>query len=455
MSLLKKKWFWIFTFVSLISSSLVAISCSENIVDIEKDKPITDIEKDKPITDIEKDKPITDIEKDKPITDIEKDKPQFFFNILMTKQTIKYGVKELDLITFDPDRVSKIYGQDVTKLEPIILNTKQDLSNLMENWKKIVLKKFDSDKNFAASLNLTRNVLVKELLSNKNDIINKFNESYFEKNIMVIDFGGEIQPLGNDDKIINNLNRVWVKEKKNEIILDYFRTNSLPNKECCTHEYSAVYSLNKKTFGINLGNYIIIKKIYGSIPESKMSKRFLNYYSYITQDLSKYENQEHKIWDKKSSSGDYATTIIKTKTELNNLLENFTIGYKKEFSKEFPKETYEKINNDFLDEFFKDNVLVLLSGSSWQGHTRLMYDYAEESYDLKFEGDNLKFEIFFLDYPPVMPMIVPRKENVDYAYNYDGWHGYDNNYSHTQFLKLPKSLIKDLDKLGSTIEFDS
>ncbi|PAF54883.1 hypothetical protein [Mycoplasmopsis agassizii] len=440
MSSLKKKSFLIFTFVSLFSSTLVAISCSKHIVDINDNKPID----------------VVDLKDKKPdVADLKDKKSAIFFNISMVEQNIVNGEKELGVITFDPETVSKIYGSDITKLEPIVLKTKQDLNNLMDNWKKIVLKKFNSDKNFADSLNLTKDVLVQDLLSNKNDIINKFNDSYFEKNIIVIDFGGEIQPLVNDDKEIKNLNRIWVKKKKNEIILDYFWTSSSPIKENDTHAYSAVYFLNKKTFNINPGNYIIIKKIYGYIPENKMTKRFLNYYSYITQDLSKYEDQEHIIWDKKSLSGDYATTIIKTKSELNNLLENFTIGYKKEFSKEFPKETYEKINNDFSDEFFNDNVLVLLSGSNWQGHTWLMYDYVEESYDLKLEGNNLKFEIFFLDYPPEMPEEVPDKVNANYAYNSAGWHRYNDNYSHTQFLKLPKSLIKDLNKLRTTIEFDS
>ncbi|PAF54887.1 hypothetical protein [Mycoplasmopsis agassizii] len=210
-------------------------------------------------------------------------------------------------------------------------------------------------------------------------------------------------------------------------------------------------------FDLGSNNYVIKKQLKQPRTNPQTSSRFLDYFSYITQDLSRFEDIENTIWDKKNldSYTKFATIIIKSESELKSLLEKYSQAFKNKFSKDFPIETSDKIIKDFSDDYFKDNVLVLLSGFGWPGHAFLFSDTIERSYDVSIVENNLKFTVFFFN----IPMLL----NPDKADESKAYYGYKSNRdfkgiasrsneSHTQFLKLPKRLIKDLDKIKATLE---
>ncbi|PAK21804.1 hypothetical protein CJJ23_00460 [Mycoplasmopsis agassizii] len=348
-------------------------------------------------------------------------------------------------------------------MEPVLLETNDQLKEFVEKWKQLILKNFDKKQKFFSSPLTVRNKIENKLEKAINSFNKNYDTDFFKKNIIIIDYGGQIRPLGKDKKMdsnstftINNLHKI--KVEGNQITLEYFSEKDFFLKsEEYAQPYSAIYSLDRTMFGLNSDNYVIKKQLKKPKTETQTSSRFLDYFSYITQDLSRFEDIENTLWDKKTLEGPakFATIIIKSKSELKNLLEKYSQSFEKKFSKNFLVKISGKIIKDFSDNYFEDNVLVLLSGFRWPGNVSLFSNTIELSYDVSIVENNLKFTVFFFNIPMTLPPDKADESEAYYGYKSNkNLNGVANrtNESHTQFLKLPKRLIKDLDKIKATLE---
>ncbi|WP_371246369.1 hypothetical protein ACA758_05095 [Mycoplasmopsis agassizii] len=380
-------------------------------------------------------------------------------NTEMDKQNLVNN-KKLSLITFNSEIVSKIYGEKFKTVEPILITTKSELEKFLNHWKTLLLEYYDKDKDFSESLSKSKDELESYLLSNSEKIREIYGDDYFQNNLMVVDLGGEIQPVGktseffyNINSVINNLSKVSVKE--NEITFTYTDPKLYPDEENFAQAYSVIYSLNRKEFGLSSNNYKIKKQFVQSTP---ISSRLLNHYSFINQDLSKYEIEKNSNWSEKFLNDEtkFATIVIKSKTKLDALLEKYGQSFKKKFEIEFPKEVKSKIIQDFNENYFEENVLVLLSAYSWPGYNSLFSKTIENSYDVKIDENNLKFIIFTSNSNIPLQTVEVDEKAVDYRVSNDknsSGLGTRSNESHTLFLKMSKKLVKNLNELKSSVEF--
>ncbi|PAK20933.1 hypothetical protein CJJ23_04560 [Mycoplasmopsis agassizii] len=334
-------------------------------------------------------------------------------NTLMQKQTIE-GQQEIGFLTFMPEAVEKVYGKVLFEVQPQLIATNLELDKFLTDWNDSLIKVFDQDQDFAKTLHISKKKLVENLNLFKQAVHDNYNDDYFKNNIMVVDFGGQIQPRGRESYFpfkanmkINNLLRI--NKEENKIVLTYLESEKLNYDLDYAQTYSVIYLLNRSGFNLNENNYEIEKWLEKPLDELKqvkkikktdVSQRYLNYYSYISQDLSLFDNDKDSIWERGDDGVSFATTIVKSKSELDNLLIKHISVYKTKYEREFPDEVLKAINQDFDDPYFQDNVLVLLSGKYWAPDTDLFSHYIENSYDLKLENNNLNFTIF-VDHTPV------------------------------------------------------
>ncbi|WP_371246628.1 hypothetical protein ACA758_01390 [Mycoplasmopsis agassizii] len=429
MFLNKKRFIYALTSVATVTSVALAISCSTNGVENKEVMPL---------------------------------------NTLMQKQTIE-GQQEIGFLTFMPEAVEKVYGKALFEVEPKLIATNSELDKFLTDWNNSLIKVFDQDQDFAKTLYISKTKLVENLNLFKQAVLENYNDDYFKNNIMVVDFGGQIQPRGresyfpfNGNMKINNLLRI--NKEDNKIVLTYLDSEKINYDPDYAQTYSVIYSLNRSGFNLNENNYEIEKRLEKPLDELKqvkeikktdVSQRYLNYYSYISQDLSLFDNDKDSIWARGDDEVSFATTIVKSKSELDNLLNKHVSAYKIKYEREFPDEVLKAINQDFNESYFQDNVLVLLSGKYWAPDTNLFSKYIENSYDLKHEGNNLNFTIFVNHTPIPVP--------TSYVYPYETYYervsdrykeSIDGNghESHTQFFKLAKSSVTDFEKLKSAIK---
>ncbi|PAF54886.1 hypothetical protein [Mycoplasmopsis agassizii] len=150
-----------------------------------------------------------------------------FFNTVMLEQSIDYGTKKIKVGVFDPEMISEIYDEDFDKLEPALISTNYQLKEFVEKWRQLILKHLDVKQRVVGASLEVRKKVENKLEKAINLFTKNYDAEFFKKNIVIIDFGGKIQPLGPDEKIasssafkINNLHKI--KVEGNQITLEYF-----------------------------------------------------------------------------------------------------------------------------------------------------------------------------------------------------------------------------------------
>ncbi|PAF55076.1 hypothetical protein [Mycoplasmopsis agassizii] len=395
------------------------------------------------------------------------DESEFIINTNMFTQWL--NMNSFKFFPFKSEIISSIYSEKNDDLKPLLIPSNSEFKKFLDNWKKHLFKSYDQDKKFANSLHISKRKLVDAFNTYEETVLKNYDQQYFQENIMVVDFGNKIQPLGPllkspDDKDIRINNLYDISTKNNKIILKYayedLNKSYSWDKKDYAQTYGVIYSLNRKNFNIQGNNYAIEKQKLDYTKERSISQRMLNEYSSINQDISVYDENKSTKWNAKNyiDEADFATTIFKSKTELDALLTKYAHDYKNQFKKDFPNEVLEKIEKDFDQQYFKDNVLVLLSAHYWTKNNDLFSNKIEESFDVKLENNKLNFTIYTHENKHLPGAYDPiRKDYVNYSVsdlNIRIKKGYSRSESKsdTLFFKLPKSSITDLENLKSTVD---
>ncbi|PAK21761.1 hypothetical protein CJJ23_00245 [Mycoplasmopsis agassizii] len=89
-----------------------------------------------------------------------------------------------------------LVDQEVKNLKPLVLRSKKHLIKFLNNWKNSLLNKFDTDEKTQTDLGLSKNKLTKMFDDFMKQITKQFNSEYFDKNLIVIDFGNKYSAVG-------------------------------------------------------------------------------------------------------------------------------------------------------------------------------------------------------------------------------------------------------------------
>ncbi|PAF54925.1 hypothetical protein [Mycoplasmopsis agassizii] len=289
-----------------------------------------------------------------------------------------------------------MYETFANNLEPLILSSVSELEDFINKWSQSVIKTFgteeESQKNFKVSLKR----LIETISLNTKLARDTFNEKYFEDNLLIIDFGNQIEPKSkiqelspNKTSSLDNLLDIYVKENKIYIVYDVAENLYNSDKYQST---SVIYSLNKKMFDLKSIDYKVEKIKYDTQKRTPISERILSVSSFITQDLSQHQRGENS-WIRDSSLGNYGLKIFKTKQEFDELINGFVTFYNKKHSKIFSESIKANILNTYNSDYFDNNYLLLFSAMNWGVETELFSDYIEHSYNITKQENTLLFTL--------------------------------------------------------------
>ncbi|WP_371246337.1 hypothetical protein ACA758_04910 [Mycoplasmopsis agassizii] len=377
---------------------------------------------------------------------VSKNHEHTFFN-----KTIKYSL-------FDKSIAKIIYETFANNLEPMILSSVSELEDFINKWSQSVIKTFgteeESQKNFKISLKR----LIEVVSLNTKLARDTFNEKYFKDNLMIIDFGNQIEPkskiqdvLPNKTSSLENLLDIYVKENKIYIVYDVAENLYSSNKYQST---SVIYSLNKKMFDLKSIDYKVEKIKYDTQKRTPISERILPVSSFITQDLSQHQRGENS-WIRDSSLGNYGLRIFKTKQEFDELINDFVAFYNKKHSKIFSEAIIANILNTYNSDYFASNYLILFSSMNWGVEAKLFSDYIEDSYNITEQENTL---LFRLDASKRLSNDAIRDEDLVVFENKSKdrgiWLINDDGQQHTLFFKIAKNTYDYKDGLKLKLEVD-
>ncbi|PAF54926.1 hypothetical protein [Mycoplasmopsis agassizii] len=442
--------------LTTFASITVAISCS-SIVPETKTKEPEKIEKPVPIQVpiIKKEGSEKPIKKDKSIQEIKINLDSKLSNVYLNSKNLSY-------LTFNKQVTKMLVDQEVKNLQPLVLRSKKQLIRFLNNWKNSLLNKFDTDEKTQRDLGLSKLKLTEMFDDFMKQIIKQFNSEYFDKNLIVIDFGNKYSALGQKSKyffdtqiIIKNL--VDIYPSNNKIIITYDVSDKKVDDN--SELYSVFYSLNKKQFNLRNENYTVVKRSFDKKRQTPISKRALEVASYITQDLSRYPvENDYNNWIRNRLWENFASIVLHSKREFNTFVNEFAKFYRRRYKKDFPKSQMQNMMETYNDEYFKDNKLVLLSAYDYVSNNDLFNDFIENSYDLKLKGNELTFTIFKKDTRPTNDALTPQDHVVFENKSKDEgqlMHQADGRRQHTLFLKLPRNLISLNKKLKVIVEVEN
>ncbi|PAK21776.1 hypothetical protein CJJ23_00320 [Mycoplasmopsis agassizii] len=419
-----------------------AVSCS-SITQKPKDEPI-DIVQIKPDPGLLQ-KPVT---KETPVQDAK-------MNLKNQLSKLELDSKKIEYFSFNETIAKMLSSESFGGKDIIILKSKSELTELFNNWKKYLIKKFYVDEKTEEKFSISKAEFDEILVLHINELNKKFDNDYFQKNFIFIDFGGEISPIGentqyyiNNQSVINNLTDVFVKD--NKIVVSY-DTTTYANNDI---KYGTFYSLDRISFDLKDSDYKIEKRGYDRNKATPISNRMLAISSFITQDLSKYQTSENNEWTTNKSFDKFSSILLKTKQQLSDLLNKFSLYYQTKYSKEFPVSKKEAILSTYNDSYFEQNYLVLISAFHYPATVKLFSDNIEKSFDVKIDNSEIIFTIF-----KSLHVVTGDETDQDYvefmneSKDPNKMKYGPGNQQHTLFFKIPKNLIANEEKLKVSVDY--
>ncbi|PAK21165.1 hypothetical protein CJJ23_03430 [Mycoplasmopsis agassizii] len=295
----------------------------------------------------------------------------------------------------------------------------------------------------------------------------KFTDDFFAEKIIIFDYGNNASARVIVDEEdfrekageIVNLNNLEVKGK--DITLTYSYKNFRYYKSLQEHQhvenYGIVYSLNKKDFNINGDGYQVKKQLYNYSEPTPIEKRNLKINSALSQNLHLNTETSALKWFKTEDGPEtksyFTATHIKEKSEFETLLNSFIEGYKKDYQKDFSETVKKQLLEEYSEEFFKDNDLLLLVADKYQNQFQLFDEFIENSFYTSLDFNNANFKVY-KSAVKVPDIVVPQTYDlVTYEKDITKFNNH-NNFAYrgsTLFFKLPKKSISKL-KFSTSVE---
>ncbi|PAK21397.1 hypothetical protein CJJ23_01975 [Mycoplasmopsis agassizii] len=367
---------------------------------------------------------------------------------VIDNKTIKYTA--LDKYSFDTINNSNDIKSILIK--PISINSSEKLSSFLKEWKDKFLnnESSKSDSNLEYWKNLINNLIKR--------IEIKYNKTWFSKNTLIVDFGGYIgAKIINDNSsstlkknVIENLKNIFVDNNTIEIVYEHNYQKD-PINEWKIKYHPVLYEINNDEFNLENNVEYKVKKITTTTTRAVWNyERKYNAGSYLNFSTHGHSDERKSEWkyslDSTQNSKNrpvindqFATILVKSSHELKNILNPNSLK----------DEVLDKAISEFNDDFFKKNILSLISIIDWRTNFKSGTEYTSD-YNAIIENNSFNVTLYKrgrIDSPFVRtnPRIFTKGKTI-----------WDNipiephdSYNATLFIPIKKSEFNDF-KLAET-----
>ncbi|PAF55145.1 hypothetical protein [Mycoplasmopsis agassizii] len=362
--------------------------------------------------------------------------------IMINKKTIKYTA--LDKYSFDTIKNSNDIKSILIK--PISINSSKKLSNFLKEWKDKFLNNKSSkpDSNLDYWRNLINNLIKR--------IEIKYSKTWFSKNTLIVDFGGYIgakiindnSPTTLKKNVIDNLKNIFVNNNTIEIVYEHnYQKDSINDWKI--KYYPVLYEINNDEFNLENNVEYKVKKTTTTTTRAVWNyERKYNAGSYLNFSNHGHSDEGKSEWKYSLDStqnrknrpvinDQFAAILVKSSRELKNILNPNSLK----------DEVSDKVMSEFNDEFFKENILSLISIIDWITNFESGTEYTSD-YNAIIENNDFNitlYKIGRIDLPFVRtnPRIFTKGKTI-----------WDNipiephdSYDATLFIPIKKSEFSD------------
>ncbi|PAK21807.1 hypothetical protein CJJ23_00475 [Mycoplasmopsis agassizii] len=295
--------------------------------------------------------------------------------ILPNKKIVKYTALNSSFFSYfnknDNDFLKADYKND-KKLatETELVNNVDKLKSITNSWQKNYSDYLTSKQHFRSDNSVNMDGL-KYHIKKLEEV---YTSKWFEKNSLVIDYGGhkkaKLKSDSNDffmekTEIENLMDISLVKHTDNlkDIEIIYKKDEEQDNSR---YESPIIYELENKTFGLSSKENYSVFKLWNTDTKVLKRKREFNANSYLNTDLHYYNEDWQKEITDDNVSFYGKSKLLKSKLEFDNLI----LKSKSPFLKMNPDQQknigeFDKVISYYDDKFFKDNFLAIASVSLW------------------------------------------------------------------------------------------
>ncbi|WP_371246679.1 hypothetical protein ACA758_01755 [Mycoplasmopsis agassizii] len=312
--------------------------------------------------------------------------------IIIDNKTVKYTAMNLAWASITMN--SSIYKNIVTK--PISINNFEKMSEFLKDWKNKLLER---EKNIDIDniKNLTE--IINEL---EKQIKEYYSKEWFNKNTLIIDFGCYIDAkivTDNSDfwiknNVVKNLKNIEINKDKLTLVYDHSEVDK-KNSGSWIRYYPVFYEINNNEFNLNKNyNYKVEKITTTTTRKILIENRKYNagsYFNFVTHSLDGNETSGWKFAQDLTLKKTYSewfrkrigTILVKTYEKFKELF-NFNLN-----STPVVKSAFLEFN----EEFFKDNVLNLISVNEWANNFTSGDQFIQD-YNASIDNNNLNITLY-------------------------------------------------------------